>query len=188
MQPLQAFNFKDWIDRNRHLLKPPVGNKRVFRDTEFIIMVVGGPNSRKDYHVDPGGHFHEQPDYADRWPPHCRAGTPGAEFHPALDTDRIAAVFTKGAYEAAYSGFEGSTGSIGLAAWLRTHGVDTVEVAGIATDHCVRATALDAVEEGFDTTVLLDFTAGVARPSTARALAQMREAGVHLTGTPHLPD
>lgn len=142
----------------------------------------------KDYHVDPGGHFHEQPDYADRWPPHCRAGTPGAEFHPALDTDRIAAVFTKGAYEAAYSGFEGSTGSIGLAAWLRTHGVDTVEVAGIATDHCVRATALDAVEEGFDTTVLLDFTAGVARPSTARALAQMREAGVHLTGTPHLPD
>jgi 3-hydroxyanthranilate 3,4-dioxygenase len=60
MQPLQAFNFRRWIDDHRHLLKPPVGNKRVFRDSEFIIMVVGGPNSRKDYHVDPAEEFFYQ--------------------------------------------------------------------------------------------------------------------------------
>jgi nicotinamidase/pyrazinamidase len=138
----------------------------------------------KDYHIDPGSHFGAPPDFVDTWPPHCRAGTAGADFHRELDTDRIEAVFTKGEYQAAYSGFEGHTGSIGLAAWLRMHDVDTVEVAGIATDHCVRATAVDAAAEGFATTVLLDLTAGVARPTTDRALAQLREAGVTLTGTP----
>ena len=60
MEPLQPLNFKRWIDENRHLLKPPVGNKRVFRDGDFIIMVVGGPNARKDYHVDPGQEFFYQ--------------------------------------------------------------------------------------------------------------------------------
>lgn len=60
MERLHAFNFHRWIDENRHLLRPPVGNKRVFRDSEFIIMVVGGPNSRKDYHVDPGEEFFYQ--------------------------------------------------------------------------------------------------------------------------------
>lgn len=54
MQPLQAFNLQRWIDQHRHLLRPPVGNKRVFEDGDFIIMVVGGPNTRQDYHVDPG--------------------------------------------------------------------------------------------------------------------------------------
>jgi len=60
MEPLRAFNFRRWIDDHRHILKPPVGNKRVFRDSEFIIMVVGGPNARKDYHVDPGEEFFYQ--------------------------------------------------------------------------------------------------------------------------------
>jgi nicotinamidase/pyrazinamidase len=138
----------------------------------------------KDYHVDPGGHFGDPPDFVDSWPPHCRVGTAGADFHPELDTDRIEATFTKGEYQAAYSGFEGSTGSIGLAAWLRMHDVDTVELVGIATDHCVRATALDAAREGFAATVLLDLTAGVAGPTTDRALDAMRTAGVELTGTP----
>jgi nicotinamidase/pyrazinamidase len=138
----------------------------------------------KDYHIDPGGHFGDPPDFVDSWPPHCRVGTAGADFHPELDTDRIEATFTKGEYQAAYSGFEGSTGSIGLAAWLRMHDVDTVELVGIATDHCVRATALDAAREGFAATVLLDLTAGVAGPTTDRALDAMRTAGVELTGTP----
>lgn len=140
----------------------------------------------KDYHIDPGDHFGDPPDYVDSWPPHCRVGTAGAEFHPNLDTDRIEAVFTKGEHEAAYSGFEGKAGSIGLAAWLRMHDVDGVEVVGIATDHCVRATAADAAAEGFATTVRLDLTAGVARETTDRALAQLRAAGVTLTGAPVL--
>lgn len=140
----------------------------------------------KDHHIDPGDHFHDEPDYVERWPAHCRAGTAGADFHPELDTDRIEATFTKGAYQAAYSGFEGSAGSIGLAAWLRMHDVDSVELVGIATDHCVRATALDAAREGFATTVLLGHTAGVARETTGRALDELRDAGVTLTGTPVL--
>lgn len=138
----------------------------------------------KDHHVDPGDHFGDPPDFVDSWPPHCRVGTPGADFHPELDTDRVEAVFTKGEYDAAYSGFEGSHGEITLAAWLRMHDVTEVDIVGIATDHCVRATALDAAAEGFPTTVLLDLTAGVASESTDRALAELRAAGVELAGTP----
>ncbi|HEY2949616.1 MAG TPA: isochorismatase family protein [Micromonosporaceae bacterium] len=138
----------------------------------------------KDYHVDPGAHFSDSPDFVNTWPPHCVVGTPGADFHPELDTDRIEAIFTKGEHAAAYSGFEGHAGSIGLAAWLRMHDVDRVDIVGIATDHCVRATALDSVREGFHTTVLLDLTAGVARGTTDAALRQMREAKVRLDGEP----
>jgi nicotinamidase/pyrazinamidase len=138
----------------------------------------------KDYHVDPGRHFADEPDYVDSWPPHCVVGTDGADFHPALDPEPVEAVFTKGAHAAAYSGFEGDASGIGLAAWLRMRDVTGVDVVGIATDHCVRATALDAVREGFDTTVLLDLTAGVARPTTDAALDQLREAGVTLVGQP----
>jgi 3-hydroxyanthranilate 3,4-dioxygenase len=60
MKPLQAFNLHHWIDQHRHVLEPPVGNKRVFEDGDFIIMVIGGPNSRQDYHVDPGQEFFYQ--------------------------------------------------------------------------------------------------------------------------------
>jgi nicotinamidase/pyrazinamidase len=138
----------------------------------------------KDYHVDPGAHFADQPDFVDSWPQHCVVGTDGADFHPALDPAPVEAVFTKGEHAAAYSGFEGDASGIGLAAWLRMRDVTGVDVVGIATDHCVRATALDAVREGFDTTVLLDLTAGVARPTTDAALKQLREAGVTLVGQP----
>lgn len=138
----------------------------------------------QDHHVEPGTHFHDEPDFVDTWPAHCVAGTPGADFHPNLDTDRIEAVFTKGEHAAAYSGFEGHAGGIGLAAWLRMRDVSDVDIVGIATDHCVRATALDAVAEGFRTRVLLDLTAGVARLTTTSALAQMADAGVQLEGTP----
>jgi nicotinamidase/pyrazinamidase len=138
----------------------------------------------KDYHIDPGAHFGDPPDYVDSWPRHCVVGTAGADFHPALATGRIEAVFHKGEHAAAYSGFEGHAGSIGLAAWLRMHDVYSVDVVGIATDHCVRATALDATREGFATTVLLDLTAGVARETTDSALAQLRDAGVDLVGEP----
>ncbi|MFG1608773.1 isochorismatase family protein [Actinoplanes sp. NPDC049265] len=139
----------------------------------------------KDYHIDPGAHFSEHPDFVDSWPAHCVVGTAGSDFHPELTRDRIEAVFEKGAHAAAYSGFEGvSADGAGLADWLRARAVTEVEVVGIATDHCVRATALDAAASGFATTVLLELTAGVARASTDAALAQFAAASVATTGTP----
>jgi nicotinamidase/pyrazinamidase len=133
----------------------------------------------RDYHVDPGDHFSATPDYVHSWPVHCVAGTAGAAFHPALDVAPIGAVFAKGGYAAAYSGFEGAEpGGAGLADWLRARQVTEVDVVGIATDYCVRATALDAVRAGFATAVLTGLTAGVAPSSTAAALDEMRAAGV----------
>jgi nicotinamidase/pyrazinamidase len=139
----------------------------------------------KDYHVDPGAHFSDHPDYLDSWPAHCVVGTGGAEFHPNLATDRIEAIFHKGEHAAAYSGFEGHTDDgTGLADWLRERAVTEVEVVGIATDHCVRATALDAVAAGFATTVRLDLTAGVTPGTTEAALEEFRTASVATTGSP----
>lgn len=135
-----------------------------------------------DYHIDPGTHFGNPPDFVDSWHTHCVAGTAGAEFHPALATGRIEAVFRKGEHAAAYSGFEGHDGEgTALGDWLRARDVTQVDVVGIATDHCVRATALDAVREGFQTTVLVDLTAGVAPATTEAALREMKAAGVTLT-------
>ncbi|MFI5779146.1 nicotinamidase [Nocardia sp. NPDC051570] len=137
----------------------------------------------RDYHIDPGPHFSDHPDYVDTWPPHCRVGTPGADFHPNLDTANIEQVFSKGAYTAAYSGFEGSADDgVSLAEWLHAKGIDTVDICGIATDHCVRATALDARSAGFDTRVLLGLTAGVSPVTVEKALGQMRDAGVEFAG------
>ncbi|MFE7388783.1 isochorismatase family protein [Streptomyces sp. NPDC057582] len=143
----------------------------------------------RDHHVDPGNHFSAQPDFEHSWPAHCVAGTEGVGFHPnfapAVASGAIDAVFDKGAYAAAYSGFEGvDENGVGLAQWLRDRRVTEVDVVGIATDHCVRATALDAVREGFATHVLLDLTAGVSAATTERALEELREAGVELSGKP----
>jgi nicotinamidase/pyrazinamidase len=143
-----------------------------------------------DWHDDPGGHFSENPDFRDSWPAHCRIGTDGARFHPAVAPafDHVEAVFRKGSHEAAYSGFEGraTVGDqrIALADWLRDRAIECVDVVGIATDHCVQATALDAAGEGLETTVLLDLTAGVARESTDAALVAMSAAGIQLVGEP----
>lgn len=138
----------------------------------------------RDHHIDPGPHFSVTPDFVDSWPAHCVVGTSGVELHPALDTSRLEAVFDKGAYAAAYSGFEAMSGSVGLAEWLRDRDVDAVEIVGIATDHCVRASALDAARNGFTTTVRLDLTAGVARDTVNVALSQLADAGVSLIGEP----
>jgi nicotinamidase/pyrazinamidase len=138
----------------------------------------------RDHHIDPGAHFSESPDYVDSWPEHCVVGTPGVALHPDLDTTRIEAVFDKGEYAAAYSGFEAVHNGDPLGDWLRGRGVDTVEIVGIATDHCVRATALDAARLGFATRVRLDLTAGVAAETVSRALDEMRSAGVELVGEP----
>jgi nicotinamidase/pyrazinamidase len=140
----------------------------------------------RDAHRDPDGHFSADPDFVDSWPPHCVIGTPGAELHPNFDPQRVDAIFDKGEWQAAYSGFEGhDREGTSLADWLRANAVETVDVVGIATDHCVRATALDAAREGFGTTVLLDYTAGVAPQTVSSALEQMRDAGVTLVGSVH---
>jgi nicotinamidase/pyrazinamidase len=138
----------------------------------------------RDRHIDPGPHFAAAPDFVDSWPAHCVVGTPGAELRPELDTGPLDAVFDKGEYTAAYSGFEGAVDGVGLRDWLDQRGVTEVEVCGIATDHCVRATAVDAARAGYLTTVRLDLTAGVAAATTAKALEELAAAGVTLVGNP----
>jgi nicotinamidase/pyrazinamidase len=139
----------------------------------------------KDHHVDPDGHFSAAPDFTDSWPPHCVAGTHGADFHPDLDTSRFEAVFLKGEHAAAYSGFEGrDAAGTPLASWLQERGVTEVDIAGIATDYCVRASAADALAAGLATRVLVGLTAGVAQASTEAALSELRAAGVELLESP----
>jgi len=135
----------------------------------------------RDWHEDPGAHFSTVPDFVESWPPHCVAGTDGAAFHRALDPSRFDDVVSKGRHSAAYSGFEGSDdGGADLGTVLTRNGVDAVDVCGLATDYCVRATALDAVARGLRTRVLLPLSAGVAPESTARAEADLAAAGVEL--------
>ncbi len=135
----------------------------------------------KDHHIDPGEHWSLKPDFAQSWPVHCKVGTEGAGFHPNLDPQPFDEVFYKGEHAAAYSGFEARTSSgEPLADWLRTRAVSAVDVCGIATDHCVRATALDSAGQGFETRVLTALCAGVAEDSTASALVELSSAGVEI--------
>ena len=179
----------------------------------------------QDWHIDPGAHFSEEPDFVDSWPRHCVAGTRGAELHPDLDPEHIQAYFRKGQFAAAYSGFEGllapeddvptgdrkpgampvtgaggpDSGSsddsddavspfagsdfaagedaIGLDDWLQSHDVEDIVVVGIATDYCVKATALDAVQAGYSVTVLRGLTVGIAE-DLDDAVAEMELGGV----------
>jgi len=162
----------------------------------------------QDWHIDPGAHFSETPDFKDSWPPHCVAGTRGAELHPDLDTEYIQAYFQKGQFAAAYSGFEGllapedavptgerqpgaapddlspdnfppSDEAIGLDDWLQSHDVEDVVVVGIATDFCVMATSLDAVQAGYSVTVIRSLTAGIA-DDLEDAIAEMELGGVDI--------
>lgn len=138
----------------------------------------------QDFHIDPGPHFAAEPDFVTTWPAHCVASSDGSHFHPGLDTSRVEEIFRKGQFSAAYSGFEGaSEDGETLLAWLTERGVTDVDVAGIATDYCVRSTAIDAAKAGFATTVLLDLTAGVSAPTTVAAIEAMRAGGITLSGT-----
>ncbi|WP_448852546.1 isochorismatase family protein [Corynebacterium sp. 335C] len=145
----------------------------------------------RDHHIDPGAHWSEEPDFVDSWPRHCAAGEPGAELHPDMVTalDWFAQVnphavridVTKGEYEAAYSGFEGRTeAGVPLAEALRASDVEHLDVVGVATDHCVRATVLDALKEGFTVRVLADQCAAVDSARGEAALAEMEAAGAEI--------
>jgi nicotinamidase/pyrazinamidase len=143
----------------------------------------------RDHHIDPGAHFSDNPDFQDSFPVHCVVGSEGGDFHPdfvpAVDSGHVDEVFFKGAHSASKSGFEGSTqDGTTLSAWLKARDVTDLDVVGIATDHCVKATALDGARAGFTVRVLLDYTAGVAADTTRTALDELRLAGVALSGEP----
>ncbi|MET1051854.1 MAG: isochorismatase family protein [Mycetocola sp.] len=148
----------------------------------------------RDWHNaegDNGGHFApvgEEPDFLDTWPVHCVAGTPGAEYHPALDRSAITLHIKKGQGEPAYSIFDGhvdggASDGATVGEVLDEHGITDVDVAGIATDYCVRASVLDAVEHGRHVRVFTDLVAGVARETSDAALAEMGHAGAALVAS-----
>ena len=129
---------------------------------------------------DNGGHFalDAAPDFVDTWPVHCVAGTVGAQYDPGLDADLIDVHIRKGQGKPAYSIFEGtSDDGLELPEVLDKLGVDDVDVVGIATDYCVRASALDAIASGRHVRVIDDLVAGVASDSSAAALREIAEAG-----------
>ena len=135
----------------------------------------------QDWHIDPGDHFSDEPDFVDTWPPHGVAGTAEAELHPALDpvVDRIDASVRKGMHAAAYSGFEGiDNNGRSLNEVLAAAGITEVDVVGLAFDHCVRATAVDAAANGYATSVLDDLAASVAPETEAAARTQLADAGI----------
>ncbi|MCZ7662841.1 MAG: nicotinamidase [Thermoleophilia bacterium] len=133
----------------------------------------------RDWH--PNGHvsFSDNPQFRDlSWPVHCVQETEGAEFHPDLHVPDDALVVSKGVDpdREAYSGFEAVT--VNLARWLRERGIERLFVAGLATDYCVRSTALDARNAGFEVVLVEDATRGVAPDSTRVALQEMAAVGV----------
>ncbi len=153
-----------------------VGSNRAGGQYDFVV-------ATKDWHVDPGPHFARDgadPNFVDTWPVHCVADTEGAAFHSNLDIV-IDELFLKGRTTASYTGFDGGASSdeaVLLGDWLSARRVDTVDVVGLATDHCVKATALDAVANGLNTRVLLKHCAGVMPDTTATALVELETAGV----------
>ncbi len=150
-------------------------------DTGYDVVVAS-----RDWHDadnDNGGHFAttEPPDFATTWPVHCVAGTVGAEYHPDLVADAVDVHVRKGQGVPAYSMFAGTADDgAHLSDVLHGLGITDVDVVGIATDHCVRASALDALAAGFSVRVLTDLVAGVAPESSSAALAEMSEAGATL--------
>lgn len=141
----------------------------------------------RDWHDgdnDNGGHFHESPDYVDTWPAHCVSGTPGADYHPALDDTLIDVHVRKGQGRPAYSIFEGVTDNgQAVAEALDELEITEVDVVGIATDYCVLASALDALGSGRTVRVLSDLVAGVAPESSAAALARLAAEGAEVVIT-----
>lgn len=147
--------------------------------SEYAVIVAS-----RDWHDadnDNGGHFHPEPDFVETWPVHCVSGTAGAEYDEGLDTSAVTHHVKKGQGKPAYSLFEGTTDEgATVSELLDAAGVVDVDVTGIATDYCVRASALDAIEHGRHVRVLTDLVAGVAAHSSDAALAELAHAGAEL--------
>jgi nicotinamidase/pyrazinamidase len=155
---------------------------------DYDLLVLTG-----DWHVDPGAHFSESPDYRDSWPRHCVAGTDGAAWHPQLEAalsdieGRVpTAVIRKGSHQAAYSGFEGfeESDSRSLDEVLRGASIESLDIVGIATDHCVNATATDALKCGYSIRVLGALTASVDAGRGVECLAALADGGALVEGSP----
>lgn len=140
----------------------------------------------RDWHDadnDNGGHFatDAEPNFVDTWPVHCVAGTYGADYHPALNTEMISMHVRKGQGVPAYSIFEGITeDGETIAELLDRLEINHIDIVGIATDYCVFASAMDALDTGRSVTLLTDMVAGVAPESSSAALASMKAAGISL--------
>lgn len=143
----------------------------------------------RDWHIDPKDHFADSPNYSTTWPHHCVAESRGAEFHLNLNdaclfNENIDVIVSKGQFTAAYSGFEGATDQgESLTSILRKKGIKNVDIVGLATDHCDRATAIDAIKEGFNVNLLLPLCAGVAPETTDAALKELAELGVVISNS-----
>jgi len=139
----------------------------------------------QDWHIEPGDHFAETPDFVDSWPVHCEAGEYGAEIvqplKAALD-DRVDYHVKKGQYEAAYSGFEGVVVENGktLEETLKNENVRKVEIVGIASDYCVAKTAFSAKDAGFNTAVLDNYTAAISSERMDVIAIEYKTLGISL--------
>ena len=152
-------------------------------DYDFVI-------ASRDWHTpnsENGGHFPlpgNAPDYVNTWPLHCIAGEPGAEYHPNLNKALIDIHIKKGQGQHGYSIFEGvSDSGESIQDLLTRLEISDVDVVGIATDYCVRASALDAKQFGLDVRVITSLTAGVAASSTEAAIDELVDAGVQVVAT-----
>lgn len=139
----------------------------------------------RDWHdadSDNGGHISASPDFVDTWPPHCIAGTPGAEYHPDLDISSVTVHVRKGQGVPAYSIFEGTAADGSTVDHeLERLDITDIDVVGIATDHCVLASARDALDAGRTVRVFRDLVAGVAPEPSAAALADLADRGAIVT-------
>ena len=164
------------------------GDEVAARITRFLASHAGDYEivvASRDWHDgdnDNGGHFASgEPDFIDTWPPHCVAGTYGAEYDDAFDTSAVTHHLKKGQGKPAYSLFEGVAEDGSTASQLlERHGIIDIDVAGLATDYCVRASALDAIEHGRHVRVFTDLIAGVHPASSEKALAEIAHAGADL--------
>jgi nicotinamidase/pyrazinamidase len=156
------------------------GGKAVARKVVDLLPSYDVTVASTDWHVDPGGHFAAQPDYVATWPVHCVVGTLGSRLQEPLTEHAVDAVVRKGEYAAAHNAFEGTVDGVLLADWLRERGIDALDVCGIATDYCVRASVLDARAAGLPVRVLLEACAGVDLATTEQAVAEMAAAGAEL--------
>lgn len=134
--------------------------------------------STQDWHIDPGNHFSDNPDFVNTWPPHGVAGTDEAELHPAIESLPDVRV-KKGEYAAAYSGFEGHTeDGLSLADILTEYEITAIDIVGLAQSHCVKDTALDAKAKADEVRVFTDLTAPVSAELGEQASLIMEGAGI----------